>query len=71
VADAQATLDRENVEAWDLYGRVCTRFAVDFGVVPELLRQLVDGWRPEDVVDLMERFAVMYDVLNPPPPRQD
>jgi hypothetical protein len=71
MAAAQATLDRANEEAWQLYGRVCSRFAVDFNVVPELLRHLVDGWPSEDVIELMERFAVMYDVFNPPTQRQD
>jgi hypothetical protein len=71
VADAQDTLDRENQDAWQLYGRICTRFAVDMGVTADVLRAHVDGWPAADVVDLLERFAVMYDVLSPPPPRQD
>jgi hypothetical protein len=71
VAEAQSTLDRENVEAWQLYGRVCTRFAVDVGLVGDVLRAHVEGWPAADVVDLMERFAVLYDVLSPPPKRMD
>lgn len=65
-----ARLDTENARAWDLYGRLCSRFAVDAGIVPDLLRNLVDGWSPSDVVDALERCAVVHDVLNPPPPRQ-
>ncbi len=67
VADAVASLDPDNAEAWHLYGRVCTRFAVDFGMVPDVLRPLVAGWSPDAVADLFDRFAVMYDVLQPPP----
>jgi hypothetical protein len=66
-----ATLDAENRDAWRIYGQLCSRFAVDFGVAPDLLRALVDGWSPDDVVELMERLTVMYDVLSPAPQPKD
>ncbi len=54
-----------------MYQRLASRFAVDFGLVPDLLRHLVAGWSSADVADLLERLALMYDVFQPPPPRQE
>jgi hypothetical protein len=66
--EMQATLDRDNEEAWSVYGRLGSRFLVDFGLIPDTLRRLVDGWPSAEVVDLMERLSVIHDVINPPPP---
>jgi hypothetical protein len=68
VAREQATLDDANVEAWGVYQQLNNRFAVDFGMVPDLFRAVVAGWAPEDVTALLERLDVMHAVLNPPPP---
>jgi hypothetical protein len=66
---ALATLDPPSAEAWEIYGRLGSRFAVDFGLVPDVLRRLVAEWSDDDVLDLVDRLAVMYDTFSPP--RQD
>ncbi len=71
MACQQATLDRANVEAWGLYHRLHSRFAVDFSLTTDLFRALVDGWSADDVADVIERLTVMYDVLEPPAPRTE
>lgn len=68
VADALASLDADNADAWRVYGQCLSRFAVDLGLVPVQFKALVSGRSDADVVDLMERLAVIYDVLSPPPP---
>jgi hypothetical protein len=66
VAQQQATLDTANVEAWGVYQRMQSRFAVDFHLTADLFRAIVAGWPPEDVADVMERLSVMHDVFSPP-----
>jgi hypothetical protein len=66
VANAQATLDETNREAWSVYRRVCQRFPYDFHAAPLLLDRLTEHWPASEVVDLLDRLALMYDVLNPP-----
>jgi hypothetical protein len=68
---ALASLDLDNADAWSVYGQLCSRFAVDFHLAPELMRHLTEGRAADDVIDLVERLAVVYDVLSPPPPRHD
>jgi hypothetical protein len=68
---ALASLDADNADAWAVYGQLCSRFAVDFNLAPALLRHLTEGRAADDVLDLVDRLAVMYDVLSPPPQRQD
>jgi hypothetical protein len=68
---ALASLDADNADAWSVYGQLCSRFAVDFHLAPALLRHLTEGRAVDDVLDLVDRLAVMYDVLSPPPQRQD
>lgn len=71
MADAQATLDSDNREAWGIYGRLCNRFTVDLHVAPVVMASCVEGWSADAVIDLVDRLALMHDVLNPPPPRTD
>ena len=65
VPAAFAWLDADNVEAWRIYGQCCTRFAVDLGLVPVHFQALIAGMGPDAVDDLMQRLAVIHDVLSP------
>lgn len=66
MARQQASLDRANGEAWGLFGRLQNRFAVDYRLMPDLFRAHIAGWPAEDVVDVLERLTIIYDVLCPP-----
>jgi hypothetical protein len=69
VADALATLDEdaENVRAWRLYHRVATRFVADTHSGSIVLKNLTADLSPEDFEDVVERLALLYDTLSPPP----
>ncbi len=66
LAEKQATLDADNREAWDVYSRLCRRFSYDFHASTLLLERLTEHWPGSDVIDLLDRLSLMYDVLNPP-----
>lgn len=67
VAEALDGLDKENREAWVLYRKVMTRFAVEVGTVPLIFDRLTAGMDPEDFGDLVTRCALIFDELNPIP----
>lgn len=66
MADAQALLDQDNLEAWHIYGRLAGRLVRECGLAPDLFRRLVEHWSTRDVLDLLERLTVMHDILQPP-----
>lgn len=66
VALASAALWPENREAWELFQALTSRWAVDLGTAPEVFRRLTEEKTAEDVRDLHERLAVVYDLLQPP-----
>lgn len=59
--------DRENWEAWQLFHRVFTRCSVDTHVASVLVARLLNERETNDAFDLMERFTLLYDILQPPP----
>ena len=61
----------ENVEAWSLYRRLCSRFTYDFHVVPVLLKKAVEERDTDESIELTERLSMIYDVVNPPPKKKD
>jgi len=71
LADAQDTLDLENREAWRIYERLCTRFALDLRLTSVVFPYVLEAWSSGDVVDLLDRLTLMHEVLNPPPPTED
>lgn len=69
VADMLADLeaDAENADAWRWFHRVFSRFTVDTHVAHVLLTRLIAEREFEDASELMERFTILYDALQPPP----
>jgi len=62
--------DADNAEAWALFHRTFTRFTVDTHVASVLLTKLIDSRESEAAMDLVERFALLYDALHPPPEKK-
>ena len=46
-----------------------SRFTVETRVLGQVLMRLVETDDADDVVDLMTRFSILYDVYCPPPKR--
>lgn len=67
VRTALDALSEENAEAWTLFHRLASRFLVDTHLVAEAFRLLTIDWASSDVLDLIERLNVLYDILLPPP----
>lgn len=63
------TLDDANLDAWQTYHRCYTRFAMDWSLLPFRVQQETAGYEPDAVLDLLDRMALIYGVLQPPPPR--
>ena len=70
LARALEALDGDNALAWTTYGRIYSRFHHDWGLIPTMFARVIDGFDPEDVTELTERLAVIYDILQPPPPER-
>lgn len=71
MTEAFDRLSQENVEAWGLYRRICTRFTFDFHAVPVLLGRVIEDRDMDEAIDLTERLAMIYDAVNPPPKKRD
>lgn len=71
MADAQATLDADNREAWGMYGRIVSRLTVDLHMAPVVFARAVDGMDSDEVLTLVDRLAVMHNILNPPPQKPE
>jgi len=73
VADMLADLDDDpdNAEAWALFHRTFTRFTVDTHVASVLLTKLISEREPSEALELVDRFAVLYDALHPPPEKKE
>lgn len=59
-----------NKRAWKMYRRVLSRFAADTHAIPLVLHRVTADLDLDDFADLMDRFAILYDVLCPPPAGQ-
>jgi len=64
-----AALTRENAVAWDVWRLIGNRFAMDFSTGAWVLAAITRDWPAEDVQDLAQRLAVIYDIVSPPPER--
>lgn len=60
-------LDPENVRAVDVFGRCVTRFCRETQTSALVLKCLTAQDSPEQVVDLVARLDVLYDVFVPVP----
>lgn len=70
VRERQADLWPENVAAWRLYHQLITRFLVDGQMLGTVFDRLTRELDVESFSDTLDRLAVMYDVLQPPPPQE-
>jgi hypothetical protein len=50
---------------------MCSRFTYDFHAVPVLLEKAVEERDADEAIELTERLAMIYDVVNPPPKKKD
>lgn len=60
-------LAAENVEAWVMFTRLSSRFLIDAHLIGDAFRHLTAGRDAEDILDILERLEVIYDILQPPP----
>lgn len=60
------TLDADNAEAWRLFGQVYTRLNVEWRLIPNMFERLVAGMDDADVMTLVDRLAIIFDIVNPP-----
>jgi hypothetical protein len=69
VADQISDLhaDRANTEAWDLWRRTMSRFTFDTHTAGLVLAHLESDVTAQTFPELVERFAIIYDALYPPP----
>jgi uncharacterized protein (UPF0303 family) len=67
VAEALDGLCPSNQDAWRVYRQVVTRFAYETRSIPLVLERITADLDPDAFVDLMERFAILFEVFNPPP----
>jgi hypothetical protein len=64
--DALEGLSEENRHAWDVFRRICTRFALDLGVAGLAAMRLLAAMDDEDFSDMLMRLGLLYDVCYPP-----
>lgn len=64
---AQESLFPENARAWLIFHQTATRFLADVSAGGCALERLTADVGQEEFSDLIERLALLYDVLCPPP----
>ena len=67
---AQAQVWPENREAWEMFQAVASRFVWDGHALGPLLAHLMSDWTEDAMIDRVQRCAVIYDILYPPPAPQ-
>ncbi len=67
LAIAQAALWPENAEAWRVFLSVARRFIADTHLTPVVLAQHLAGRDEEHALDLIDRLALIYDMVVPSP----
>lgn len=66
MAERLEELDRENMEAWQLFGQILSRLCVDVpGLVTPFLARVVAERNGEDATDLLQRLSIIYDKTCP------
>jgi hypothetical protein len=63
----QDALDDDNRQAVAIWAKVGKRLVLEHGLAGWLLTPLTRGWTDDAKADLVERLAVIYDALLPPP----
>lgn len=58
-------LDADNADAWHLYQRLVTRFAMETHTVGVQLARALADLDDEHAGELCDRLAILYDVLVP------
>lgn len=66
VREALDGLNAENAEAWEMFHRLASRFLVDAQLISTAFQQLMVGRDAADVLDVLERLEVIYDIVQPP-----
>jgi hypothetical protein len=69
LAEQWATLSESNVEAWCLFQRVCSRFAVETHAAPAILARAIED--ADDPDGLTTRLTMLYDIHYPPKKARD
>lgn len=67
VRTLQAALDRDSQRALTIWAHIGRRFVLEHGLAGWTLQRLTRGWTDEEQTDLIERLALLYDMLVPPP----
>lgn len=67
---ALADLSAENYQAWQLFDRICTRFAIEQRAVGTVLDRLTADLSPDDFEDMVMRFSMLYNIYFPKPKEQ-
>jgi hypothetical protein len=61
-------LDPANREAWQLFNQLACRICMDIpGLASPVMARVVSDKDAEDATDLLQRLAVIYDAVRPPP----
>jgi hypothetical protein len=62
---AWGALDTDGQQAWELFGRVYSRFTADSKTAAVVLDRLTQGWTKEAFDDLIARFTLVHGLLYP------
>lgn len=65
MAEAIDGLDEPNTQAWRLFHRLATRFAVDAQLVPEIWRFFTADLAEQDYDALFDRLSLIYEIVMP------
>lgn len=66
VSQALEDLWPENAAAWRLFHQLATRFVVDASLGAEVFRTLTAELSVDEIEDLLDRLAIIYDIVMPP-----
>jgi hypothetical protein len=58
-------LDAEGHQAWDIYQKVCSRFALETNTAGVVLDRATAGLDDDDALDVVARLSLLYGVLCP------
>lgn len=58
--------DAANLDAWRLFHQIVGRFTIETHATGIALERLTVGLEPEAFADLLDRFAILFDVMCPP-----
>lgn len=65
MAQAQADVWPENLDAWDIFKRLASRMVVDTGIGAEVFKRLTEDRPGHEVEELVERLGIIYDLVAP------